>query len=88
MIKSFDLIHKWGTNTYYHAGKSGPGSNGNEEVLHIPQNSLTVASRSDCLESYSGYLLVKVLTHLYWGSQRILPPQPIRWIDLKPNCNS
>ena len=32
-------------------GKSGPGSNSNERVLHISQNSRTVASPSDCLES-------------------------------------
>ena len=33
-------------------GQSGPGSNGNERVLHIPQNfSITGISRSDCLES-------------------------------------
>ena len=37
--------------------KNGPGSNGNEEVLYIPQDSKTGASPSDCLMSYPGYLL-------------------------------
>ena len=34
-------------------GKSGPGSNGNEGVLHIPQSSsITGTLQSDCLVSY------------------------------------
>ena len=33
-------------------GQSGPGSNGNEGVLHILLSSRTVASPSDCLVSY------------------------------------
>ena len=34
---------------------SGPGSNGNEGVLHIPQSSrITGTSPSDCLVSYPG----------------------------------
>ena len=34
-------------------GQSGPGSDGIERVLHIPQSSsITGASPSDCLESY------------------------------------
>ena len=36
----------------------GPGSDGNEEVLCIPQNpSITRASPSDCLVSYPGHSL-------------------------------
>ena len=32
-------------------GQNGPGSNGNEGVLHIPiSSSITGASPSDCLE--------------------------------------
>ena len=31
-------------------GQSGPGSNGNEEVLHIPQSSRTGASPSDTVK--------------------------------------
>ena len=38
-------------------GQSGPGSNGNEGVLHIPQGpSITGTSPSDCLVSYPGHL--------------------------------
>ena len=33
--------------------QSGPGINGNEEVLHIPQNSRTGALQSDCLNVIS-----------------------------------
>ena len=37
-------------------GQSGPGSNGNEEVLRIPQSSsITGAWQSDCLMSYPGH---------------------------------
>ena len=35
-------------------GQSGPGSDGNERVLHIPQSSKTGALPSDCLMSYPG----------------------------------
>ena len=39
-------------------GQSGPGSDGNEEVLHIPQSSsITKTSLWDCLVSYPRYLL-------------------------------
>ena len=39
-------------------GQSGPGSDGNEELLHIPQNSsLTGPSPSDCLVPYPGHSL-------------------------------
>ena len=42
--------------------QSGPGSDGNEGVLHIPQSStITGTSPSDCLVSYPGHLLVGVL---------------------------
>ena len=38
--------------------QSGPGSNGNEGVLRIPQSSnITGASPSDCLMSYPGHSL-------------------------------
>ena len=38
-------------------GQSGAGSDGNEEVLCIPQSSsITEASPSDCLVSYTGHL--------------------------------
>ena len=39
-------------------GQSGPGSNGNEGVLRIPQSSSTAGtSPSDCLVSYLGHSL-------------------------------
>ena len=43
--------------------QSGPGSNGNEEVLRIPQSlSITGTSPSDCLASYLGHSLEGGLT--------------------------
>ena len=39
-------------------GQSGPGSDGNERILHIPQSScITGTSPSDCLVSYPGHSL-------------------------------
>ena len=39
-------------------GQSGPGSNGNEGILRIPQSSsITEASPSDCLVSYQWHSL-------------------------------
>ena len=39
-------------------GQSGPGSDSNEGVLHIPQiSSITEALLSDCLVSYPAHLL-------------------------------
>ena len=44
------------------SGQSGPRSNGNEEVLRIPQSpNITGTSTSDCLVSYPGH-------SLGWGS--------------------
>ena len=41
-------------------GQSGPGSNGNEGVLHIFQSSsITGALSSNCLVSYPGHSLVE-----------------------------
>ena len=37
---------------------SGPGNNGHENVLHIPQRCKTEASSSDVLVSYPGHSLV------------------------------
>ena len=43
-------------------GQSGPGSNGNEGVLCIPQtSSIAGTSPSDCLVSYPGHSLEGVL---------------------------
>ena len=41
---------------YFYAGQSGPGNNGNEGVLHIPQSIWTEALPSDRLVSYPGHL--------------------------------
>ena len=42
------------------SGQSGPGSNGNEGVLHIHKSySITGASPSNCLMSYTGHSLVE-----------------------------
>ena len=58
-------------------GQSGPGSNGNEGVLRIPQSSsITGTLPSDCLVSYPGHLLGGGLIPLQRCSQCILQPQP------------
>ena len=46
-------------------GQSGPGSNGNEEVHHIPQMSMAGALPSECFASYSEHLLVVVVVGSY-----------------------
>ena len=47
-------------------GQNGPGINGNERVLRIPQSSSIAGTLpSDCLVSYLGYWLEGVLL-LYW----------------------
>ena len=57
------------------SGQSGPGSDGNEGVLCIPQSSSTAGtSPSDCLVSYLGHSLGG-LTPLQRSSQCILQPQ-------------
>ena len=39
-------------------GQSEPGSDGNTEILHIPQSlSISEASLSDCIVSYQGHSL-------------------------------
>ena len=39
-------------------GQSGPGTNDNKGVLHIPQSSITGTLLSDSLVSYSGHVVV------------------------------
>ena len=57
-------------------GQSGPGSDGNERVLRIPQSSSTAGiSPSDCLVSYQDTRWGGGLTSLQRGSQCILQPQ-------------
>ena len=58
--------------------QSGAGSNGNKEVLHIPQSSKAGASLSDYLVSYPGLLLV------VWSSpsaemQSVYSTSPADW---------
>ena len=55
--------------------QSGPGSDGNKGVLHIPQSSfINGASSSDCLVTYN--------QDTHWGS---LPPlQRCSWCILQP----
>ena len=58
--------------------QSGPGSNGNEGILCIPQSSsITEASPSDCLVSYPGHSFWGCLTSLQRSSLCILQPQPM-----------
>ena len=55
--------------------QSGPGSDSNEGVLSIPQNSsITETSPSDCLVTYPGCLLAKSYP-LQRSSPCILQPQ-------------
>ena len=73
-------------------GQSGPGSDGNEGVLHIPQSySITGTSPSDCLVSYPGHSLGVGLTQMqsayftvpaYWAD-RIYSPS-LRLISSTP----
>ena len=54
------MIHWSVPNRYYYSGTDRqPESNGNEEILHIPENSKTGVSPSEGLVSYSGHLLVR-----------------------------
>ena len=72
-IESIDRVLSGATTT----GKSGPGSDGNKDVLRIPQSSsITGTSPSDCLVSYPGHSLVGNLTSPQRCSQCILQPQP------------
>ena len=59
-------------------GQIGPGSNGNEGILCIPQSpSITETSPSDCFVSYPEHLFGGgVPTLLQRCSQCILQPQP------------
>ena len=58
-------------------GQSGPGSDGNEGVLRIPQSSsIAGTSPSDCLVSYQDTRWGGGLTPLQRSSQCILQPQP------------
>ena len=59
-------------------GNSGPGSNGNERVLRIPQSSsITGASQSDCLMSYPGHTLGEF--YPYAEMQSVYSVAPAEW---------
>ena len=63
-------------------GQSGPGSNGNEGILYIPQNLKTGISSSDGLISYPEHLLVGsgfVSLPLHKSSQCIRQTQLNAW---------
>ena len=56
-------------------GQSGPGSNGNEGVLRIPQSSsIAGASSSDCLVLYTGHLFEE--SYLSAEMQSVYPTAP------------
>ena len=60
-------------------GQSGPGSNDNEKLLHIPQSpSITETSPSDYLASYQDTHWGPRLTTQQRCSRCILQPQPTR----------
>ena len=60
------------------ASQSGPSSDGNEGVLHIPQNlSITWASRSDCLMLYQGHSLGR--SYPYAEMQSVYSTAPTDW---------
>ena len=60
--------------------QSGPGSDGNEEVLRIPQSpGITGASPSDCLMPYSGDSLVVGESYLSAELQPVYSTAPADW---------
>ena len=58
MFKQFYLFRNGTLTDTTTLGKSGPGSNGIEKLVHILQSSRTEALPSDCLVSYPGHSLV------------------------------
>ena len=64
-------------------GQSGPGSDSNKEVLHIPQSSsITGISPSDCLVSYPGHwpgVCVGGGTYPYAEVQLVYSTAPANW---------
>ena len=59
-------------------GLSGPGSNGNEWVLHISQSStITEASPPDCLVSYPGHSLGE--SYPSTEMQSMYSAAPVNW---------
>ena len=66
--------------------QSGPGSDGNEGVLHIPQSSSTAGTTpSDCLMSYAGHLLCFYKDRKYVNKtekRQIHGTQQKSWVNL------
>ena len=64
-------------------GQSGPGSDGNEGVLHLPQSySITETSPLDCLVSYLGHLLGGgVGSYPSAQMQLVYSTAPAEWAD-------
>ena len=64
-------------------GQSGPGSDGNEGVLHIPQSSsIAGTSPSDSLVSYAGHSLVgRVLPYWREAVGVFYSPPPSRLVE-------
>ena len=74
-------------------GHSGPGSNGNEGLLCIPQSfSITRNSPSDCLELYPGHTSVGVLPHcrkavcVFYTPNRLGHRTLVGWVGVWPLC--
>ena len=64
-------------------GQSGPGSNGNEGVLRIPQGpSITGTSPSDCLVSYPGHSLGRGGSYPSAEVQSVYSTAPANWANL------
>ena len=60
--------------------QSGPGSNGNEGILQIPQSfSITGDSPSDCLISYPGHSLEESYSSA--EKQSVYSTAPANWAD-------
>ena len=63
-------------------GQSGPGSDGDEGVLCIPQNcSITGVTSSDCLVSYTGHSLKE--SYPSAEMQSVYSTAPADWATLK-----
>ena len=68
-------------------GQSGPGSNGKEGVLRIPQSSSTAGtSPSDCLASYAGHSLGR--SYPSAEVQSVYSTAPQYWAILRVKCQT
>ena len=61
-------------------GQSGPGSNGNERVLHISQISKAQALPSDCLMSYLEHSLGEGGSYSSSEMQSVYSTDPTDWV--------